>query len=138
MTKTPLKSFEIDNIVSRVQGIKATIADFADAIAADTAINDYIAQLEVLREYTDGNLELSADYMDFIAEHERDALEIARSRDLGQFTWCVNALQDIYGGFTDLTSNLPALDSLPLYNEMLDEQDGITQSDREFENWRRL
>lgn len=107
------KSVEIAPLIERINGIKATLSVYADAIAADMAMNDYISKLNELLNYSeDGTLELVEDTLTLIAEHERDAKEIKLSKDLGQFTWCVNALQDIYGSFIDMKADLPLENTL--------------------------
>ena len=138
MTKQLTIHLDIDQLITRVDGIKETISCYADAVAADAAITDYIKQLSMLQEYTDGSLELPRDYLRLIEEHEFNAGDIENAKILGSFDYAYKCIQDIYGSFIDMKADLPTLDSLPLYNEMLNEQDGITQSDREFENWRRL
>jgi hypothetical protein len=125
---------EIAPLIARINGIKATLSVYADAIAADMAMNDYIAELNELLNYSeDGTLELVEDTLTLIAEHERGASQIEMSKNVGNFEWCSNALKDIYGSFVDMKQDLPTLESLPAYQEMLDEQDAITRSDESFE-----
>lgn len=127
-------TIEIAPLIARINGIKATLSVYADAIAADMAMNDYIAELNELLNYSeDGTLELVEDTLTLIAEHERGASQIEMSKNVGNFEWCSNALKDIYGSFVDMKQDLPTLESLPAYQEMLDEQDAITRSDESFE-----
>lgn len=113
---------EIAPLIERINGIKATLSVYADAVAADIAMNDYIAELNELVNYSeDGTLELVEDTLTLIAEHERNALEIKLSKEIGKFQWCSDALQDIYGSFVDMKADLPALESLELYKETMEE-----------------
>jgi hypothetical protein len=99
---------EVVPLIARVNGIKATLSVYADAIAADMAMNDYINKLQELLNYSkDETLELSHNTLALIAEHERNAKEIELAKSFGQFTWCVNALQDIYNSFWDMKADLP-------------------------------
>lgn len=115
-------SVEIAPLIKRINGIKATLSVYADAVAADIAMNDYIAKLNELLNYSeDGTLELVEDTLTLIEEHEFNALEIRLSKELGNFSWCINALQDIYGSFVDMKEDLPPLESLELYKETLED-----------------
>lgn len=113
---------EIAPLIERINGIKATLSVYADAVAADIAMNDYIEKLNDLLNYSeDGTLELVEDTLTLIAEHERNALEIKLSKEIGKFQWCSDALQDIYGSFVDMKADLPPLESLELYKETMEE-----------------
>lgn len=115
-------SVEIAPLIERINGIKATLSVYADAVAADIAMNDYIEKLNELLNYSeDGTLELVEDTLTLIAEHERDALEIKLSKEIGKFQWCSDALQSIYGSFVDMKADLPPLESLELYKETMEE-----------------
>jgi len=75
---------EIAPLIARINGIKATLSVYADAIAADMAMNNYIAELNALLEYSkDGTLELVEDTLTLIAEHERDASQIEMAKNVG-------------------------------------------------------
>ena len=133
------KTVEIAPLIESINGIKDILSVYDDAIAANMAMNDYIAKLNELLNYSEnGTLELLVDTLELIAEHECDALEIKISKEIGKFQWCSNALQDIYGSFVDMADNLPTLDSLPAYNEMLDEQDRNQREHHAHEASRRL
>lgn len=109
---------EIAPLIERINGIKETLSVYADAVAADIAMNDYIARLNELLNYSEGGtLELVEDTLTLIAEHERDALEIKICKEIGKFQWCSDALQSIYGSFVDMKGDLPIENTLELWGQ---------------------